>query len=67
MATIAYVVTKRDKLTPLGDAIYVYYTNGRDRRYTKETVPQTALDFCVTARRCVTEDEPDGLYKTYMR
>ena len=64
MAKIAYVVTAHNKITDRGE-IRVYYTNGRDRTYKPDTAPQTAIDFCVTARNCVKEDTYDEVLNTY--
>lgn len=64
MAKIAYVVTVHNKITDRGE-VRVYYTNGRDRKYRPDTVPQTALDFCVTARNHEKEDTYDEVLNTY--
>ena len=64
MTKIAYVVTVRNKIMDRGE-VRVYYTNGRDRTYKPETVPQTVLDFCVTAKRHEKEDTYDEVLNTY--
>ena len=64
MAKIAYVVTVHNKITDRGE-VRVYYTNGRDRRYKKETAPQTALDYCVMAKYNNKEETFDEITHTY--
>ena len=64
MAKIAYVVTVHNKVTDKGE-IRVYYTNGKDRRYRPDTMPQTVFDFCVTARTCDNEETHDEHLNTY--
>ena len=64
MAKIAYVVTAHNKIFDKGE-IRVYYTNGKDRKYKPETVPQTVLDFCITAKHNMKEDSYDEVLHTY--
>ena len=64
MAKIAYVVTAHNKITGRGE-VRVYYTNGRDRCYKKETAPQTALDYCVMAKYHDKEETHDEITNTY--
>ena len=64
MAKIAYVVTVHNKITDKGE-VRVYYTNGKDRRYKPETMPQTVFNFCVMARNCDNDDTYDENTNTY--
>lgn len=64
MAKIAYVMTVHNIIGNWGE-VRVYYTNGRDRKYKPETMPETAREFCITARNCDVERERDRVCNTY--
>lgn len=64
MAKIAYVTTARSKVGDFGE-VRVYYTNGRSRVYTPETMPKTVMDFCVMSKHCNKDETACETTKIY--
>ena len=64
MTKIAYVTTAHSKVNNFSE-VRVYYTNGRNRLYKPETMPNTVMDFCITSKHCDEDETACETTKTY--